>query len=115
MEQQCQLNKKKCTPCNQLQDPLDENQANLLLKELGNGWQIINQHHLEKSFKFKDFAEALNYVNQLGAIAENEGHHPDIFLAYGKVIVEIWTHKINGLSEEDFILASKFNELKLNS
>jgi 4a-hydroxytetrahydrobiopterin dehydratase len=82
-------------------------QIKLLHEELGAGWTVIEEHHLSKEFQFKDFAEALAFVNRVGEIAEREGHHPDIFLSWGKVHVEIWTHKIDGLTESDFILAAK--------
>jgi 4a-hydroxytetrahydrobiopterin dehydratase len=71
------------------------------------GWTLISEHHLEKEYRFKDFAEALAYVNRLGEVAEKEGHHPDIFLTWGKVKITLWTHSIGGLSENDFILAAK--------
>jgi 4a-hydroxytetrahydrobiopterin dehydratase len=77
-----------------------------LKKELPT-WQVVDGHHLLKSFTFPDFRTALDFVNKAGAIAEEEGHHPDLFLSWGKVEVKIWTHKIDGLTESDFILAAK--------
>jgi 4a-hydroxytetrahydrobiopterin dehydratase len=71
------------------------------------GWEVINNHHLRKEFKFKNFQQALDFTNFVGKIAEAEGHHPDIYLSWGKVVLEIWTHKIDGLTESDFILAAK--------
>jgi 4a-hydroxytetrahydrobiopterin dehydratase len=71
----------------------------------------VEEHHLEKEYLFPDFAQALAFTNQVGAIAEENGHHPDIFLAYGKVKIQLWTHKINGLSESDFVLAAKCDEI----
>lgn len=68
-------------------------------------------HHLEKEYRFADFKTALDFTNKVGAVAEKEGHHPDIYLAYGKVKIVLWTHKIDGLSESDFILAAKCDEL----
>ena len=79
--------------------------------ELGNGWQVINGHHLEKEFSFKNFAEALEFTNKVGALAEEIFHHPDIFLTWGKVKISIWTHKIDGLNEADFIIAAKADAL----
>ena len=73
------------------------------------GWQVIKEHHLTKNFTFPDFKKALDFVNQVGAIAEQEGHHPDLHLAWGKVGVEIWTHKIDGLTESDFVLTAKID------
>ncbi|MGZ8868559.1 MAG: 4a-hydroxytetrahydrobiopterin dehydratase [Thermoanaerobaculia bacterium] len=79
--------------------------------ELGTGWRVVDEHHLEKEFRFPDFAEALSFTNAIGAIAEREGHHPDISLAWGKVVVTIWTHKIDGLTRSDFILAAKIDQV----
>ncbi len=79
------------------------------LEQLGGGWKVINGHHLEKEFTFSNFAEALAFVNQIGAIAEEQGHHPDILLAWGRVKITLFTHKINGLTESDFILAAKLD------
>jgi 4a-hydroxytetrahydrobiopterin dehydratase len=76
------------------------------------GWTVVNEHHLEKEYQFKDFAEALAFVNRLGAEAEAEGHHPDIFLTWGKVKVTLWTHSIGGLSEKDFVLAAKADAVR---
>ena len=76
------------------------------------GWEVIDGHHITKSFAFPDFRSALASVNRIGETAEQEGHHPDIFLTWGKVEVKIWTHKINGLTESDFILAAKIDELR---
>jgi len=71
------------------------------------GWSVVDDHHLHKDFVFENFADALAYTNAVGAIAEEQGHHPDIYLAWGKVGITIWTHKIDGLTEGDFILAAK--------
>ena len=78
-----------------------------LLEKLKNDWKIIKEHHLEKEYSFKNFKEALNFTIKVGEIAENQGHHPDVFLAWGKVKLTIWTHKIDGLTESDFIFAAK--------
>lgn len=75
------------------------------------GWKAVNDHHLTKSFAFSDFKQALAFVNKVGAIAEEQGHHPDIFLTWGKAEVTTWTHKIDGLTESDFILAAKIDQL----
>lgn len=83
-----------------------------LYRQLGEGWQIIEEHHLEKEYLFKNFREALAFTNKLGDLAEQARHHPDIVLSYGKVKVQLWTHKINGLSESDFILAAKCDTIK---
>jgi len=81
------------------------------LQEQVGGWNVIEEHHITKNFKFRDFREALKFVNHVGGLAEEQGHHPDIFLAWGRVDVTIWTHKINGLTESDFILAAKVDQL----
>lgn len=81
------------------------------LKELKQGWKVVDEHHLEKEYRFTDFKSALAFTNRVGGLAEEEGHHPDILLSWGKVVIQLWTHKINGLSESDFILASKIDAL----
>lgn len=78
-----------------------------LLKQLGRGWRVNRRGHLERLYTFKDFAQALTFMDKVGAIAEAEGHHPDLYLAWGKCKIEIWTHKIKGLTESDFVLAAK--------
>jgi 4a-hydroxytetrahydrobiopterin dehydratase len=87
--------------------PLQGEALARLYRQLDNSWKIIEEHHLEKEYLFKDFKEALSFTNKVGEIAEHEGHHPDIHLSYGKVKIVLWTHKIDGLSENDFILAAK--------
>ena len=81
-----------------------------LQRELGGDWNLVDEHHLSKEFRFPDFKEALAFTNAVGAIAEEQGHHPDIYLAWGKVRIEIWTHKIDGLTRSDFVLAAKVDE-----
>jgi 4a-hydroxytetrahydrobiopterin dehydratase len=76
------------------------------------GWNVVDEHHLEKEYRFPDFRTALAFVNRVGDAAEAEGHHPDIFLAWGKVRITLWTHSIGGLSENDFILAAKADALR---
>jgi 4a-hydroxytetrahydrobiopterin dehydratase len=101
---------KHCVPCRGGVPPLAGEEVTRLLSELP-GWQVVGGHHLLKAYTFPDFAQALKFVNGAGAIAEAEGHHPDLFLSWGKVEVKTWTHKINGLTESDFILAAKIEEL----
>lgn len=107
----CNLSNKHCVPCRGGIPPIKGEAIVLFLRQLGEGWKAVEEHHLEKEYLFKDFKESLAFVNKAGAIAEEEGHHPDITLSYGKVKVQIWTHKINGLSESDFILAAKYDNL----
>src|SRR5688500_5788880 len=104
------LAEQKCEPCEQGGKPLAGRDLELLTDQLGADWKIINNHHLEKIYKFKDFVGALAFTNKIGAIAEEVGHHPDIYLTWGKVRVEIFTHTVNGLTKNDFILAAKFEE-----
>ena len=99
-----------CIPCRGGVPPLKGEELDALQEKLGNGWQIINEHHLEKEYIFADFRQALDFTVKVGEVAENQGHHPDIYLAWGKVKLTIWTHKIDGLTESDFILAAKADQ-----
>ena len=101
------LAEQKCEPCEKGGKALEGKELEALGNELGAEWKVVNSHHLEKLFKFKDFVGALEFTNRIGAIAEKEGHHPDIYLTWGKVRVEIFTHTVNGLTKSDFILAAK--------
>lgn len=105
------LTSKKCVPCSIGAIPLNADEIQGFLKSLNKDWEVQDNKQIERTFKFKDFKEALDFTNKVGAIAEAEGHHPDICLAWGKVIVTLWTHKIKGLHENDFILAAKIDEL----
>ena len=87
--------------------PLKGRRARELLKELGQGWRLNGKGHVERHYTFKDFAQALAFVNKVGAVAEAEGHLPDLYLVWGKCTIEIWSHKIKGLTESDFVLAAK--------
>jgi 4a-hydroxytetrahydrobiopterin dehydratase len=97
---------RKCRPCAAGTPALQGEELRKLSAQL-DGWAVVDGRQLEKEYRFKDFAEALAYVNRLGELAEAEGHHPDVFLAWGKVKVTLWTHSVGGLSENDFILAAK--------
>ena len=101
------LANEKCVPCKGGVPPLKGEELVRLTRELGSGWQVVDEHHLEKEFRLRNFDEALAFTNKVGAIAEQEGHHPDIYLAWGKVRVTIWTHAIDGLTRSDFVLAAK--------
>jgi 4a-hydroxytetrahydrobiopterin dehydratase len=110
-EETYSLSQRECKPCQGGVPPLAGEALEKLATELGNNWQVIDGHHLEKEYPFKNFAEALAFTNKVGALAEEIFHHPDIFLAWGKVKVTIWTHKIDGLNEADFIFAAKADAL----
>ncbi len=97
---------RQCTPCKGGVPPLTGEQIQPLLAQV-DGWTAVDNHHLHKLYKLKNFAQALELVNRIGAIAEEQNHHPDIVLAWGRVEVKIWTHKIDGLTESDFIFAAK--------
>jgi 4a-hydroxytetrahydrobiopterin dehydratase len=105
-----ELAKKQCVPCRGGVPALNAEEIKRLLDQLGGNWQVAAVHHLEAEYQFKDFATALAFTNSVGAIAEEQGHHPDIYLAWGKVGLKIWTHKIDGLTESDFILAAKADQ-----
>ena len=107
----CSLSERECKPCQGGVPPLVGKELNALHAQLGNGWEVIENHHLEKEYTFKNFADALAFTNQVGALAEEVFHHPDIYLAWGKVKVSVWTHKIDGLNEADFIFAAKADAL----
>lgn len=105
-----ELASRKCVPCEGGVPPLKRGEVTRLLKMLGNGWKAVKGHHLQKQYDFPDFRQALDFTNKVGALAEEEGHHPDIHLAWGKVVLTLWTHKIDGLTESDFILAAKADQ-----
>jgi 4a-hydroxytetrahydrobiopterin dehydratase len=104
-----ELADKTCIPCRGGVPPLTAEQIKPLAAQIGS-WNVVNNHHVQKEFKFTDFRTALAFVNKIGAIAEEQGHHPDIYLAWGMAEVKIWTHKIEGLTESDFILAAKIDK-----
>jgi len=101
------LASRQCVPCKGGTAPLAGTALQDLQGKLGNDWRVVDGHHLEKEYKFKDFVSALAFTNRVGAIAEEQGHHPDIYLSWGKVRITIWTHSINGLTESDFVLGAK--------
>ena len=101
---------KQCIPCRGGVPALEGEELQSLLQQLDNGWDIVDGHHIEKLFEFGNFVDALAFTNRVGAVAEEQGHHPDIYLAWGKVRITIWTHKIDGLTESDFIFAAKSDE-----
>jgi 4a-hydroxytetrahydrobiopterin dehydratase len=99
-----------CQPCRGGVPPLGASAIAPLAKQVPD-WEVVRGHHLRREFKFPDFATALAFVNRIGAEAEAQGHHPDLELGWGRVVVTIWTHKIDGLVEADFILAAKIDRL----
>lgn len=103
------LAQKDCVPCKGGVPPLSRDQIAPLLNQLS-GWNVERDHHLAKTYKFPDFVKALEFVNRVGKLAEQQNHHPDIYLAWGKVRLEIWTHKIDGLTESDFVFAAKTDQ-----
>jgi 4a-hydroxytetrahydrobiopterin dehydratase len=105
------LASKTCVPCRGGTPALKGIELDRLLKEIPH-WQIVNDHHITRSFTFANFKEALAFTNKIGAIAEEQGHHPDILLAWGRVEVTLWTHAAKGLTESDFILAARFDEAR---
>ena len=105
------LDQRSCVPCRGGIPPLGAGDVGRLLAQL-DGWEVVRGHHLHKVSRFADFAGALAFVNRVGAVAEAQQHHPDLLLAWGKVEVTIWTHKIDGLTESDFVLAAKIDALQ---
>jgi 4a-hydroxytetrahydrobiopterin dehydratase len=102
-----------CVPCRGGVPPMERSEAERFLEQVNDGWRLRENGHmlLEKTYLFKNFAEALAFVNRVGALAEEQGHHPDVYLAWGRVRLEIWTHKIKGLTESDFVFAAKCDRL----
>ncbi len=111
----CKLAEKSCVPCQGGVEPLKGEAICLLAKKISPEWKVVDEHWLERQFKFINFVEALKFVNKIGCLAEVEKHHPDIQLSWGSVKVQIYTHKINGLHENDFILAAKIDKLPLGN
>jgi 4a-hydroxytetrahydrobiopterin dehydratase len=97
----------ECVPCKGGVPPLDDAEIDRYLADLGNEWAVVNGHHIEKEYRFKNFREALEFVNRVGALAEDVNHHPDIELGWGRVKLTLFTHKIDGLHESDFVFAAK--------
>jgi 4a-hydroxytetrahydrobiopterin dehydratase len=102
------LDTKKCVPC-EGGTPMSNKEAKTLLSKI-HGWNLTNKK-IEREFLFSDFKQSINFVNKVAKIAEKEGHHPDICIHWNKVTITLWTHSINGLSENDFIIASKINKM----
>jgi 4a-hydroxytetrahydrobiopterin dehydratase len=105
-----ELSSRQCVPCRGGVPALQGEEITTFLNQLA-GWDVVNQHHLKKSYRFPDFREAQVFVNRVGDLAEEQGHHPDICFGWGQAEITIWTHKIDGLTESDFILAAKIDEI----
>lgn len=101
----------RCVQCRGGEQAMATADAAALMPELDPSWQVIDGHHLHREFTFPDFAAALAFTNRIGAIAEEQGHHPDIRLGWGRVEVSVWTHTIDGLTRNDFVLAAKIDAL----
>lgn len=101
------LAEKACVPCRGGTPPMDRQAAEQFLRELEDGWQLNADGHLERTYPFKNFRQAMVFANKVAEIAESEGHHPNLHVAWGRCRVEIWTHKIQGLTESDFYFAAK--------
>lgn len=105
------LAEKRCVPCKGGVPPLKGAELQALHAELGDAWEVVGEHHLEREYAFANFREALAFVNRVGEMAEEQNHHPDLLLAWGRVRVTIWTHSIDGLTESDFVFAAKCDRL----
>ena len=105
-----ELSERECVPCRGGVPPLKGEEIEDFLRQL-DGWRVLNEHHLQRTYLFKDFRESLQFVLRVGELAEEQGHHPDICFGWGKADVTIWTHKIDGLTESDFVLAAKIDRL----
>lgn len=107
-----ELTKKKCVPCEGGIPPLQGKELNPWLAQIDSAWELVDgEKKIRREFSFKDFTDAMHFLNKVADLAESEGHHPDIRLFYNKLTLELWTHKINGLFDNDFILAAKIDEL----
>ena len=104
------LASKECVPCKGGTPPLDGSELETLARDLGGGWRVQGGHHLEKEYRFEDFRSAMNFAIRVGELAEEQGHHPDMYIAWGKVRLTVWTHKIDGLTESDFVFAAKVDK-----
>ena len=107
-----ELATKQCVPCRGGVPPLKKSALQAMQAQLGGDWKVVDEHHLEKAYRFNDFREALDFTARVGTMAEEQDHHPDIYLAWGKVTLTIWTHKIDGLTESDFVFAAKADALR---
>jgi 4a-hydroxytetrahydrobiopterin dehydratase len=105
------LSTKKCIPCEGGIPPLNGNEIKEYKKNISDGWKVLDDSKISKEFFFVSYRHTIDFVNKVADIAEGEGHHPVLHIYFGRVVVELWTHSINGLSENDFILAAKIDKL----
>ncbi len=110
------LTKKHCVPCERGMPPLPNDKEDELIKQIPD-WVLLRDgtHMIRRMFKFKDFKKAMGFVNKIADLAESEGHHPDIYIFYNKVRLQLYTHSVGGLSENDFIMAAKINKIGVSS
>ena len=101
------LASKECVPCKGGTPPLSGPELEVLARDLGGDWRVRDGHHLEKEYLFEDFRSAMGFAIRIGELAEEQGHHPDMYIAWGKVRLTVWTHKVDGLTESDFVFAAK--------
>lgn len=106
-----ELKIQKCKPCEGGIAALTKTGIDELKEQIHPSWQIIDNHHLTNDYSFVNYKHTMSFVNKIAELAEEEGHHPVMHVYYAKIVVEIWTHAINGLSENDFILAAKIDDL----
>jgi 4a-hydroxytetrahydrobiopterin dehydratase len=99
-----------CVPCRGGVPPVKGKELQQILQQVPQ-WKAVNEHHISRTFTFPDFKQALDFVNRVGEVAEHQGHHPDILLTWGKAEITLWTHKIDGLTQSDFIMAAKIDQL----
>jgi 4a-hydroxytetrahydrobiopterin dehydratase len=110
------LSNQKCVACQGGIPPMNEAEIARYMKQLeeeASDWEVLQNRYLKKTWKFEDFKTALEFVNKIGALAEEQGHHPNINFGWGFVEITLWTHKINGLHESDFVLAAKIERVKI--
>lgn len=105
------LTEKKCTPCEGKESPLSREDIQPLLEGISDEWNVLEDKKIRRDLKFKDFRENMKFVNEVAELAEDEGHHPDLCISYNKLEMTLTTHAINGLSENDFIMAAKIDEM----
>jgi 4a-hydroxytetrahydrobiopterin dehydratase len=107
-----ELADQECEACTSEDEPLSEDEYAEYLEEIdGEVWEVIDDHHLEGTYAFEDFHDALEFTYEIGELAEEEWHHPDLHLSWGEVVVEMWTHKINGLHKTDFVMAARMDRI----